>query len=94
VSGPTQQGGPGRVGIVENWELRKNRKQDANSGAFKGLVFVGVALVLIVIGGWYAARPMIGPASTVLSARAFVAKRSRRVARERISLFLIRPPGC
>lgn len=62
MSGPTQQGGPGRVGIVENWELRKNRKQDANSGAFKGLVFVGVALVLIVIGGWYAARPMIGPA--------------------------------
>ncbi len=62
MSGPAPQGGNGRVGIVENWELRQNRKQDANSGAFKGLVFVGVALVLIVVGGWYAARPMVGPA--------------------------------
>jgi UPF0755 protein len=62
VSGPAPQGGNGRVGIVENWELRQNTKQDANSGAFKGLVFVGVALVLLVIGGWYAARPMVGPA--------------------------------
>ena len=62
MSGPAPQGGNGRVGIVENWELRQNNKQDANSGAFKGLVFVGVALVLLVIGGWYAARPMIGPA--------------------------------
>jgi UPF0755 protein len=62
VSGPAPQGGNGRVGIVENWELRQNNKQDANSGAFKGLVFVGVALVLLVIGGWYAARPMVGPA--------------------------------
>lgn len=62
MSGPAPQGGSGRVGIVENWELRENKNQDANSGAFKGLAFVGVALLLIVIGGWYAARPMIGPA--------------------------------
>ena len=62
MSGPAPQGGNGRVGIVENWELRQNNKQDANSGAFKGLVFVGVALVLLVVGGWYAARPMVGPA--------------------------------
>jgi UPF0755 protein len=52
----------GRVGIVENWELRQGKGREANSGAFKGLVFVGVALVLIVVGGWYAARPAIGPA--------------------------------
>ena len=62
VSGPASQGGKGRVGIVENWELRQDTKQDANSGAFKGLVFVFVALVLIVVVGWYAARPMVGPA--------------------------------
>jgi hypothetical protein len=61
VSGPTGRGGTGRVGIVENWELRQDRQQDANSGAFKGIVFVVVAIGLIVVGGWYAARPMIGP---------------------------------
>jgi UPF0755 protein len=61
VSGPAR-GGSGRVGIVENWELRHDKKRDANSGAFRGLVFVVVALLLIVVGGWYAARPMIGPA--------------------------------
>ncbi len=62
MSGPAPQGGNGRVGIVENWELRQDNKQDANAGAFKGLIFVIVALALIVVGGWYAARPMIGPA--------------------------------
>ncbi len=55
------EGGNGRVGIVEGWELRQHRQQDANSGAFKGLVFVVVALLLIVVGGWFAARPMVGP---------------------------------
>ena len=58
----SQPGGSGRVGIVENWELRQDKKQDANSGAFKGLLFVVVSIGLIVVGGWYAARPMIGPA--------------------------------
>jgi peptidoglycan lytic transglycosylase G len=53
--------GSGRVGIVENWELRRHTTRDANSGAFKGLLFVGVALVLITVGGWYAARPFLGP---------------------------------
>ena len=61
MSGPATGGGNGRVGIVENWELRQNKKQDANSGAFKGLVFVVVALLLIVVVGWFAARPMLGP---------------------------------
>ena len=64
MSGPAPQGrGGGRVGIVEGWELRHAHKQDANSGAFKGLAFVLVALVLLVVGGWFAARPMIGPAA-------------------------------
>lgn len=62
MSGPGPRGGNGRVGIVENWELRQDKQQDANSGAFKGLFFVGVALLLIVVGGWYAARPMVAPA--------------------------------
>ncbi len=53
----------GRVGIVEGWELRHNRHQDANSGAFKGLAFVIVALILLVVGGWFAGRPLIGPAA-------------------------------
>ncbi len=63
MSVPTPQGhGEGRVGIVEGWELRQSRKQDANSGAFKGLAFVVVALLLLVVGGWFAARPVLGPA--------------------------------
>lgn len=62
MSGPGPESGNGRVGIVENWELRQDKRQDANSGAFKGLVFVVLALGLIIVGGWYAARPMIGPA--------------------------------
>ena len=56
-----QNPGKGRVGIVENWELRGRTTRDANSGAFKGLLFVGVALLLITVGGWYALRPMVGP---------------------------------
>ena len=60
MSAPRQAPG-GRVGIVENWELRQHKSRDANSGAFKGLLFVGVTLVLITIGGWYASRPMVGP---------------------------------
>jgi UPF0755 protein len=66
VTRPVAPHDGGRVGIVENWELRKGRGRgrgrEANSGAFKGLVFVGVALLLVVIGGWFAARPMVGPA--------------------------------
>ncbi len=67
MSGPLPPGrGDGRVGIVEGWELRKAHKQDANSGAFKGLAFVLVALILLVVGGWFAARPLIGPAAAGL----------------------------
>jgi UPF0755 protein len=67
MSSQTPRGeGTGRVGIVENWELRGSHKQDANSGAFKGLAFVAVAIILLVIGGWFAARPMLGPALTTL----------------------------
>ncbi len=60
---PSGGRGGGRVGIVEGWELRQNRQQDANSGAFKGLAFVIVALILLVVGGWFAGRPLIGPAA-------------------------------
>jgi UPF0755 protein len=64
VSGPRPDGrAGGRVGIVEGWELRHHRQQDANSGAFKGFAFVLVAIVLLVVGGWFAARPLIGPAA-------------------------------
>ena len=66
MTGPAPQGGPGRVGIVENWELRQSKKRDANSGAFKGLIFVVVALLLLVVGGWFAARPVLGPAVSSL----------------------------
>ena len=34
-----------RVGIVEGWELRRARQRDANSGAWKGLLFVVVLLI-------------------------------------------------
>jgi UPF0755 protein len=64
VSGPGPDGrSAGRVGIVEGWELRHNRQQDANSGAFKGIAFVLAAIILLVVGGWFAARPLIGPAA-------------------------------
>ena len=63
MSGP-QPGGSGRVGIVENSEKRQRKSRDANSGAFKGILFVVAALLLITIGGWYVARPMVGPVLT------------------------------
>jgi UPF0755 protein len=68
VSGPTgpQPRGGQRVGIVEGWELRQARQRQANSGAWKGLAFVLVALIVLVIGGWIAARPVLGPALTGL----------------------------
>jgi len=68
VSGPqTPQPRSGqRVGIVEGWELRRARQRDANSGAWKGLLFVVVLLIGLVIGGWIVARPVIGPAVTGL----------------------------
>jgi UPF0755 protein len=56
----------GRVGIVEGWELRRSRQRDANSGAWKGLIFVIGLIALIVVGGWFAARPVLGPAITGL----------------------------
>ena len=62
---PQPRGGQ-RVGIVEGWELRRARQRDANSGAWKGLVFVVVLLVGLVVGGWIVARPVIGPALTGL----------------------------
>lgn len=62
---PQPRGGQ-RVGIVEGWELRRARQRDANSGAWKGLIFVVVLLVGLVIGGWIVARPVIGPAVTGL----------------------------
>jgi UPF0755 protein len=62
---PQPRGGQ-RVGIVEGWELRRARQRDANSGAWKGLVFVVVLLVGLVVGGWIVARPAIGPALTGL----------------------------
>ncbi len=64
-SAPQPRGGP-RVGIVEGWELRRARQRDANSGAWKGLIFVVVLLIGLVIGGWILARPVIGPAVTGL----------------------------
>ena len=60
MSGPGPSGS-GRVGIVENWEMRQRTTRDANSGAFKGMRFVIVTLLLITIGGWFAARPVLGP---------------------------------
>jgi len=68
VSGPQMpkpRSGQG-VGIVEGWELRRARQRDANSGAWKGLLFVVILLIGLVIGGWVVARPVIGPAITGL----------------------------
>jgi UPF0755 protein len=42
--------------------LRHAHKQDANSGAWKGLAFVVVTVTFLVIGGWYIGRPYIGTA--------------------------------
>ena len=62
---PKPRSGQG-VGIVEGWELRRARQRDANSGAWKGLLFVVILLIGLVIGGWVVARPVIGPAITGL----------------------------
>jgi UPF0755 protein len=53
-----------RVGIVEGWEIRRAREQDGNGGAWKGVAFVIVALAVLAVGGWLAARPMLGPTLT------------------------------
>jgi UPF0755 protein len=67
MSGPSPQPGGGkRTGIVEGWELRQTRKQDANSGAWKGLAFILIAITLIIAGGWFLGRPYLGPALTNL----------------------------
>jgi UPF0755 protein len=68
MSGPggTRPRGGGRVGIVEGWELRQARQREANSGAWKGLVFVVIVIAALVVGGWIAARPVLGPAVTGL----------------------------
>ena len=62
---PGSRGGQ-RVGVVENWELRRARQRRANSGAWKGFAFVVLALAVLVVGGWIVARPVIGPAVTGL----------------------------
>jgi UPF0755 protein len=54
------------VGIVEGWELRRAHQQNANSGAWKGLLFVVGLLAVLAVGGWIVARPVIGPALTGL----------------------------
>jgi UPF0755 protein len=56
----------GRVGVVEGWELRQARQREANSGAWKGLIFVLIAIVVLAVGGWIVARPVLGPAVTGL----------------------------
>jgi len=68
VSGPAapQPRSGQRVGIVEGWELRRARQRGTGSGAWKGLIFIVVALGLLVVGGWIAARPVLGPAVTGL----------------------------
>jgi UPF0755 protein len=55
-----------RVGIVEDWEMRRARQRAANSGAWKGLLFLLIALAALIVGGWIVARPVIGPAVTGL----------------------------
>ena len=59
MSGPRGSRG-GRVGIVEGWEVREARQREANSGAWKGLIFVVIAIVFLVVGGWIVARPVLG----------------------------------
>lgn len=63
---PLPPGGDPRVGIIEGWELRHIEKQEANAGAWKGLFFVVAILVVLVVGGWLAARPILGSALTGL----------------------------
>ena len=57
-----------RVGIVEGWEVRRARQRETGPGAWKGVIFIVVALGLLVVGGWIAARPVLGPAVTGLFA--------------------------
>jgi len=68
LSGPRRfrSRGGDRVGIVEGWEVRQARQREANSGAWKGLFFVIIAIIALVIGGWVVARPVLGPAVTGL----------------------------
>lgn len=67
MTGPARQPRGGqRTGIVENWEVRRSHRQEANSGAWKGLAFVAVAITVLVVGGWFALRPVLGPAVTGL----------------------------
>lgn len=61
--GPPPQDGR-KVGIVEGWELRRIEQKSANAGAWKGLFFVIGLLAILVVGGWLAARPVLGPALT------------------------------
>jgi UPF0755 protein len=53
------------VGIVEEWELRRAHRRNGGS-AWKGLIFVFLLLVGLVVVGWIVARPVIGPAVTGL----------------------------
>jgi UPF0755 protein len=54
------------VGIVEEWELRRAHRRDGAASAWKGLAFVVLLLIGLVIVGWIVARPVIGPAVTGL----------------------------
>ncbi len=60
MTAPAPQRGPQRTGIVEGWELRKAHKQDANSGAWKGFVFVFMGVALLLVVGWYLGRRSSG----------------------------------
>lgn len=68
MSGPPPRGRRGgqRVGIVEGWELRRDHHTDANSGGWKGLAFVVAVIAVLVVGGWFAIRPTLGPILTGL----------------------------
>jgi UPF0755 protein len=61
---PPPPGNPDRVGIVEGWEIRRNRRRVPRGGAFKGIIFVVLAVVVLGVGGWLLARPMLGSAVT------------------------------
>ena len=61
---PPPPANPDRVGIVEGWEIRRSRRRVPRGGAFKGIVFVVLAVVVLGVGGWLLARPMLGSAVT------------------------------
>jgi UPF0755 protein len=64
---PPPPGSPTRgVGIVEGWEIRRSRRRTPRGGAIKGIVFVVLAVVVLGVGGWLLARPMVGSAVTGL----------------------------